>query len=194
MTEDEQKLLPYYLNQFDEEIKKRSELYDKSAKMILSIPLFVNAGAAIALVNFYNKSDPDLNIRLATGMFLCGTTFGLLTLIFEFLFAYFLQQNLHKYLAHFNKIEKTTDILIYELKKHFDDNFALLKKIKETVLFRIINGSISIFFCFLGVCFITIHLLKSYFAPTIFLLLLIIYFTTSSLWMKSKFNWTADLN
>jgi hypothetical protein len=188
MTEDNQRLLSYYWNQFEEEIKKRSELYDKSVRMILTIPLFVNAGAAIALTNFYSNANPDVNIRLATGMFLLGTTLGILTLAFEFFFAYFSQINLHEYLIHFNKIDKTSDTMLTEFKKHFADNFILVKKTQGTILLRIINGSISTFFCFLGIYFITTYLLKNYWASTAILITLIIYFTASFCWMKSKFK------
>lgn len=189
MTTDDQNILSYYWKQFEDEIKGRSEFYEKSVRMILTIPLFVNAGAAISLTSFYSNPNPDLTISLATISFVCGTVFGILTLIFEYFAAYFSQLDFHKYLNYFkSKAAKGQEEMLEELKKHYDGYFDYLKKIQGTVLLRIINGSISIFFCFLGIYFIAVFLLNNYYIPSGVFGFLIIYFVIALIWMKAKFK------
>lgn len=98
MTPEDQNLLKYYWTQFEEGIKQRSEFYNQTVKMILTIPLFVNAGAAIALASFFSNHNPNVSIKLATNMFILGTTLGILTLMYEFFFVYFSQSDFYKYL------------------------------------------------------------------------------------------------
>jgi hypothetical protein len=153
---NEQVELNYYLGHFREEIRERSDFYEQTAKMIITFPLFVNAAAAIALVTFFSSENYQQisSIRWAEIIFVIGTAVGLLTLIFEYFFAYFCHHHFNNYLINFANYAETQQGALQELKKYYS-NFSLRhQKIQTTIKLRIFNGGISMFFCFLGICFI----------------------------------------
>ena len=189
IAENEQHLLTYYYEKFIEEIKIRSEFYNKTAWMVLTIPLFVNAGAAISLASFYSKPNPEQAITFAACTFILGTILGILTLIFEFFSAYFARSEFNKYLRSFNiKAEKGQKEILKELQLHYNNNHTAIRNEHKVIQLKVFNGVCSIFFCFLGIYFIAGYLLKSYCIPSIVFILLILYTSGSLIWIKSKFN------
>lgn len=189
MSPENQNLFLYYLRQFEDEIKRRSDFYNQNVRMILTIPLFINAGAAIALASFFIKNNPHFTIQLAAIFFILGTSFGIITLVFEFFAAHFDWTHFNKYLFSFKtKVDGNPEKMLAELTKYFDDCSTRYKKISGTVILRIINGAASVFFCFLGIYFITSYLLSKQCLLAIGAVLFIIYCISSLVWMYFRFK------
>ena len=94
-----------------------SNWFETAVKLLISIPLFINASAVIALTTFFsNKSSPDFHIKIASLFFIMGTFFGIFTLIFEYLTPFFAGETSKKYLIK----EAHSKNSITELLKRFD--------------------------------------------------------------------------
>lgn len=174
------------LNRFVAEYKSTLNFYLKTVNIILTIPLIVNAGAAIALAGFFTNKNSltTIQIKLASIFFILGTIFGLLTLIYEFFASYFTFNNI---LRFDRDIAQNPTELVSKLKTYYADDHTKLRKIRNTVLLRITNGAISLFFCFLGIYFVATYILGNYCYLTTIAILLLIYCIVSIFWMKSQF-------
>ena len=189
MTPTENLELAYYLKQFEDEIKSHLDFYNHQVRMILTIPLVINAGAAIALASFFYKNNPNPDIKSAATCFILGTIFGIATLIFEFFAARFDWSHFNEYLFSFKqKTQGVPDKILTELKEYYLSYPARYKKISSTVLLRIINGAISVIFCFLGIYFIASYLSITQCTLTVISALFATYCTIALIFMYHKYK------
>lgn len=132
---------------FNEEFKTTIDFYIKTVQIILSIPLIVNAGAAIALAGFFTKNYHDKPYMiLALIFFLLGAVLGLFTLVYEFLVHFFATNKIIGIAS-----ELSQENLIDSLKAYHSHYRERIKKRKSVVHFEIFNGLTSLLSSFLGI-------------------------------------------
>ncbi|HAT1875200.1 TPA: hypothetical protein ACF5XO_000168 [Legionella pneumophila] len=168
---------------FKEEFKTTIDIYIKTVHIILSIPLIVNAGAAIALAGFFTGNYHDKPyIILALIFFLLGTVLGLFALVYDFFNVFF---------AAIKIIEIDSELsqenLIDKLRVYYSQYRERIKKRKSVVHFEIFNGLVSLFTSFLGIYFIAAHILGMSCYLMIAAIALIGYCIISIVWMNSRF-------
>jgi hypothetical protein len=157
--------LNYYRSLFMAENKSRVDFYNQSVKLILTIPLFINAGGAIALASFFNKNpnETSLYIRHAAIWFIAGTILGILTLVFEYFAIHF--EWVH-YTDHINSFKDkaggTPQGWLEVFKTYFDNSQTRFQNLMTTIRLRIFNGSLSIISCFVGIYYIAGYVLSDW--------------------------------
>lgn len=166
------------------EIKEVGEWYDRNVKMIISIPLFINAGAVVALAAFFEKGTPDILIKYAVFCFMAGLVFGIFTLIFEFLSSFYKKyalndclSSVHKHLTK-REMEELSKVLNQRYKNCGMDR---VNNVSVESKLRIMNVLGCIISCLLGIFFAANHVSNTYlpFASVI----LVLYFLGALGWL-----------
>ncbi|HAU0884423.1 TPA: hypothetical protein ACT9A3_002970, partial [Legionella pneumophila] len=140
---------------FKEEFKTTIDTYIKTVHIILSIPLIVNAGAAIALAGFFTSNYHDKPyIILALLFFLLGAVLGLFALLYDFFNVFFSTIRIIEISS-----ELSQENLIDNLRSYYSQYRERMKKRKSVVHFEIFNGLVSLLSNFLGIYFIAAHIL-----------------------------------
>lgn len=169
--------LNFYAQQFASEIKSKFELFNQNVRLILTIPLYINAGAAISLSSFfYNHANPNNNIKMAITFFILGTIFGIATIVFEFIASHFDWIYFNNYLlTTTEKMEENTDVMLKEIKRYYKLFVVGNKRKLGTVRFRIFNGTLSVLLCLLGIYFISHYLFPDSYLPLVMTVFFLIY-------------------
>ena len=133
----------------------RFDAYNQIARVVLTIPLFINAGAAIALVSFFtgDKIPTPLTIKVAATFFILGAVFGFLSIAFEFM-VFFHAKN--AWIEHYSSVYKLANDqpgpISEEYGKLYNNPEFPKNRVEEcTVNFRIANGLLSVIFFFLAI-------------------------------------------
>jgi len=158
-----------------QELDVLSNWFETAVKLVISIPLFINATAAIALTSFFSNNDcPHFSIKWASLFFILGTVFGIFTLIFEYLTPLFAKETSKKYFFE----NPNQDNFINELLKRHEA-YASSKEARhyKTIKIRMMNGGAGILLCLIGIFFIARYIIGSFSLLIMSTLLLALYFT-----------------
>jgi hypothetical protein len=164
------------LIQVIEESNRLSNWYETSVRLIISVPLFINAGAAIALTSFFSgNASVATDIKLASISFIVGTVFGIFTLIFEYLTSFFGMNIYNKHM--FNNIHPEK-FIEESLSRYEVYNQSLNDRMMKTIIIRIINGGLGIMSCFVGIFFIAKYIINDCRLPVLLSFIILLYFIT----------------